>query len=94
MNEKHLVNGFGGKSFGSAAMHGGGAGGQPAFGGGGGPKDPWEVSFFSHTCLPFFYFFVVHYSLSPLGNQKLGKNTPLLPFLWRFLYFINQFHYF
>ena len=25
-------------------MHGGGAGGQPAFGGGGGPKDPWEVS--------------------------------------------------
>ena len=54
MNEKHLVNGFGGKSFGSAAMHGGGAGGQPAFGGGGGPKDPWEVSFFSHTCLPFF----------------------------------------
>ena len=32
-------------------MHGGGAGGQPAFGGGGGPKDPWEVSFFG----PFFF---------------------------------------
>ena len=45
------------------------------------------------VCL-FLYFFVVHYSLSPLGNQKLGKNTPLLPFFWRFLYFINQFHYF
>ena len=43
MSEKHLVNGFGGESFG-AAMHGGGAGGQPAFAGGGGAKDPWEVS--------------------------------------------------
>ena len=41
------MNGFGGKKFCVAAMHGGGgAGGQPAFGGGGGPKDPWEVRFF------------------------------------------------
>ena len=64
MNEKHLVNGFGGKSFGSAAMHGGGAGGQPAFGGGGGPKDPWEVSFFSHTLLLFWHFFDMISSLS------------------------------
>ena len=53
MNEEHLVNGFGGKSFG-AAMHGGGAGGQPAFGGGGGPKDPWEVSFWPLFFSPIF----------------------------------------
>ena len=41
------MNGFekaGAASFCTRAMHGGGAGGQPAFGGGGGPKDPWEVS--------------------------------------------------
>ena len=42
------MNGFkkaGAASFCTRAMHGGGAGGQPAFGGGGGPKDPWEVGF-------------------------------------------------